>query len=92
LSAVPRTLASIGLKTVGGIHDFGAATLTGLSNIKEAMTGSGDKGLELADMLDNPFRKGLDDMEQSVKDAIPIYKSSAYTDGNFLSKMKTAEF
>jgi hypothetical protein len=81
LAAVPRTLSSIALKTMGGIHDFGAAAATLASNVGSVFTG-GD-GLELANLLDNPFRNGLDQMEESMKEAIPIYKSDAYTNGNF---------
>lgn len=50
--------------------------------------GSGD----LSDIWDNSLMRMFDDMDESLKQAFPVYKSRAYAESGLLGKMATASF
>jgi hypothetical protein len=80
-NAVPRFLLTTGTKTIGGLSDA-------VSSIHAAV----NPNLNLAQALDNPFRRAIDAMEEDVKEQFKINHSDLYTEGNFWDKLGTADF
>jgi hypothetical protein len=49
-----------------------------------------DEGLQGA--FDNSLSKSFEQMDENIREALPIYKSQSYADGNFIQKALTTSF
>ena len=72
--------ASIGTKFVGGLANVGAFAVSPLTR----------EGLSYT--WNNPISKAMNNLDDDLRELLPVYKSKQYSEGDLLSMMGTSSF
>lgn len=71
---------------IGHVLGFGSSVLKGGINSWDP------SDWKVEDMYDNAIVKAFQDLDEGIKETIPVYQSKAYTEGNWTQKMFTTSF